>query len=71
MARVRVEVETANETMLEHAVVEVYGYAGQYYGKVEAKGLHIIPVNLPKESGAYILKFKSGEMETGLKVIVQ
>jgi hypothetical protein len=71
MARVRVEVETADEAMLEHAVVEIYGYTGQYYGKVEAKGLHIIPVDLPKESGVYILKFKSEEMETGLRVIVQ
>jgi hypothetical protein len=71
MARVRVEVETANETMLEHAVVEVYDYVGQYYGTVQAKGLHSIPVDLPPESGVYILKFKSGEMETGLKVVVQ
>jgi hypothetical protein len=69
--RVYVEVETGDETMLEHAVVEVYGYAGQYYGKVEAKGLHRIPVDLPQESGVYLLKFKSGEMETGLKVIVE
>jgi hypothetical protein len=71
VARVRVEVETADETALEHAAVEIYSYAGQYYGKVEAKGLHSIPVSLPKESGVYILKFKSGEMETALRVIVR
>jgi hypothetical protein len=70
VARVRVEVETADETALEHAVVEIYGYTGQYYGKVEAKGLYSIPVELPPESGVYILKFKSGEMETALRVIV-
>jgi hypothetical protein len=71
MARVRVEVETANETALEHAAVEIYSHAGQYYGKVEAKGRHTVPVSLPKESGVYILKFKSEEMEAGLRVIVQ
>jgi hypothetical protein len=70
-ARVYVEVETDNETTPEQAVVEVYGYAGQYCGTVQAKGLHTIPIDLPKESGIYILKFKSGEMETGLKVIVE
>jgi hypothetical protein len=71
VARVYMEVETSDETMLEHAIIEVYGYAGQYYGRVEAKGLHTIPIDLPQESGVYILKFKSGEMETGLKVIVE
>jgi hypothetical protein len=71
IARVHVKVETADETMLENAIVEIYGYTGQYYGTVEAKGLHSIPIDLPKESGACILKFKSGEMETALKIIVQ
>jgi hypothetical protein len=70
-ARVYVEVETDNETALKHAVIEVYDYAGQYCGKTEVKGLHFIPVDLPQESGVYILKFRSGKMETALRVIVQ
>jgi hypothetical protein len=70
-SRVYVEVETTDETILEGAVVEIYGYKGEYLGKTEIKGLNTIPIDLPRESGVYILKFKSVEMETGLKVIVE
>ncbi|MBF0649229.1 T9SS type A sorting domain-containing protein [Dysgonomonas sp. GY75] len=70
-SRVYVQVETTDEKLLEQAEVEVYSYTGSYYGKVQAKGQHTIPVDLPKASGIYILKFKSKEMETGLKAVVQ
>jgi hypothetical protein len=70
-SRVYVEVETTNEKLLEQAEVEVYSYTGSYYGKVPVKGQHTIPVDLPKASGVYILKFKAKEMETGLKAVVQ
>jgi hypothetical protein len=70
-SRVYVQVETSNEKLLEHAEVEVYSYTGRYYGKVQAKGQHTIPIDLPGETGVYILKFKSKELETGLKAVVQ
>ncbi|GAB6008776.1 T9SS type A sorting domain-containing protein [Dysgonomonas reticulitermitis] len=70
-SRVYVQVETTNEKLLEHAEVEVYSYTGRYYGKVQAKGQHTIPIDLPGETGVYILKFKSKELETGLKAVVQ
>ncbi|MFC4674704.1 T9SS type A sorting domain-containing protein [Dysgonomonas termitidis] len=70
-SRVYVQVGTSNEKLLEHAEVEVYSYTGRYYGKVQAKGQHTIPVDLPQTPGVYILKFKAKELETGLKAVVQ
>jgi hypothetical protein len=70
-SRVYVQVETTDDKLLEQAEIEVYSYTGHYYGKVQAKGQHTIPIDLPKASGVYILKFKSKELETGLKAVVQ
>jgi hypothetical protein len=43
---------------------------GRYYGNVPVQGRHTIPVDLPRETGIYILKFKSSELETSLKAMV-
>lgn len=68
--QVYVEVESGNETLLDNATVEIYNSLGQYLGKVKAEGRRITPVELPQRAGVYILKFKSNDLETNFKIIV-
>ncbi|GHT09260.1 hypothetical protein AGMMS49525_18290 [Bacteroidia bacterium] len=68
--QVYVEVEQGNETLLDNATVEIYNSLGLYIGKVNAEGRRVTPVDLPQRAGVYILKFKSNDLETNFKIIV-
>jgi hypothetical protein len=68
---VMVDVETNDEELLANGVITAFDLLGRQVGRdVRTNGHRITPIELPKSSGLYLLRFVSGDVHEVIKVVV-
>ena len=70
-AKVYIQVETHDLSLLENAVVDVYDTTGQHIGRLALNGQPVTSLDMPLKTGFYILKFSATESVLNVKLIVE
>lgn len=66
-----IRVETNDLSLLENATVDIYDAMGQYIGKLVINGQTVTSLDMPSKTGIYILKFRTKDYVSSVKLIVK
>jgi len=70
-AKTYIQVQTDDFLLLENATVDIYNAVGQHIGKSSVNGQTLTSLDMPSQTGVYILKFSAKDYVKNIKVIVK